>query len=153
MTSAFQFCYAKPEWMVALEGWQRAGLHHVPLPAERIGVVVAGHNLGGRYADEVRPRYATSPVHLPARYPLQFMDTDHVATVSHVLGVTGEGYTVGGASASGNVAIINGARLVSTGSVDACLVLGALTDLSEIAIADPAAFDAVIVEVKAALKL
>jgi len=116
--------------VVALEGWQRAGLHHVPLPAERIGVVVAGHNLGGRYADEVRPRYATSPVHLPARYPLQFMDTDHVATVSHVLGVTGEGYTVGGASASGNVAIINGARLVSAGSVDACLVLGALTDLS-----------------------
>ncbi|GAA3452387.1 beta-ketoacyl synthase N-terminal-like domain-containing protein [Dactylosporangium matsuzakiense] len=115
---------------VALEAWESAGLHRVPVPADRIGIVVAGHNLGGRYAEEVRPRYSNSPVHLPARYPLRFMDTDHVGTVSQVLGITGEGYTVGGASASGNVAIINGSRLVAAGAVDVCLVLGALTDLS-----------------------
>lgn len=115
---------------VALEGWERARLHAAPVPAGRIGLVVAGHNLGGRYAEHVRPRYNASPVHLPARYALHFLDTDHVGTVSQVLGVTGEGYTVGGASASGNVAIINGVRLVATGAVDVCLVLGALTDLS-----------------------
>ncbi|MFB6888419.1 beta-ketoacyl synthase N-terminal-like domain-containing protein [Kitasatospora sp. NPDC056327] len=116
---------------VALEGWESAGLHRTPVAGERTGLVVAGHNLGGRFADTVRQRYATSPVHLPARYPLQFMDTDHVGTVSQVLGVTGEGYTVGGASASGNVAVINAARLVAAGDVDVCLVLGALTDLSD----------------------
>ena len=116
---------------VALEAWERAGLHTSPAPGERTGLVVAGHNLGGRYAEEVRHRYAGSPVHLPARYPLQFMDTDHVGTVSQLLGITGEGYTVGGASASGNVAVINAARLVASGDVDVCLVLGALTDLSD----------------------
>ncbi|RKT17081.1 malonyl-ACP decarboxylase [Streptomyces sp. 1114.5] len=116
---------------VALEAWGRAGLPGAAVPGDRIGLVVAGHNLGGRYAEEVRPRYTTSPVHLPARYPLQFMDTDHVGTVSQLLGITGEGYTVGGASASGNVAIINAARLVETGAVDLCLVVGALTDLSD----------------------
>jgi malonyl-ACP decarboxylase len=115
---------------VALEGWERAGLHRAPMPGDRIGIVVAGHNLGGRYAEQVRSRYAASPVHLPARYPLHFMDTDHVGAVSQVLGITGEGYTVGGASASGNVAIINASRLVAGGAVDACLVVGALTDLS-----------------------
>ncbi|MET9969784.1 beta-ketoacyl synthase N-terminal-like domain-containing protein [Streptomyces sp. NPDC006356] len=116
---------------VALEGWERAGLDRAQVPGERLGLVVAGHNLGGRYAEEVRPRYTSSPVHLPARYPLQFMDTDHVGTVSQLLGITGEGYTVGGASASGNVAIVNAARLVAAGAVDVCLVLGALTDLSD----------------------
>ncbi|WP_093802473.1 beta-ketoacyl synthase N-terminal-like domain-containing protein [Streptomyces sp. Wb2n-11] len=116
---------------VALEGWERAGLHRAGVPGGRIGIVVAGHNLGGRFAEEVRPRYLSSPVHLPARYPLQFMDTDHVGTVSQLLGLTGEGYTVGGASASGNVALINAARLVESGAVDVCLVLGALTDLSD----------------------
>ncbi|SCE60101.1 beta-ketoacyl synthase N-terminal-like domain-containing protein [Streptomyces sp. JL1001] len=116
---------------VALEGWERAGLHRAAIPGERIALIVAGHNLGGRYAEEVRPRYTSSPVHLPARYPLQFMDTDHVGTVSELLGVTGEGYTVGAASASGNVALINAARLVGSGAADVCLVLGALTDLSD----------------------
>lgn len=115
---------------VALEGWESAGLHRAPVPADRVGLVVAGHNLGGRYAEEVRPRYMTSPAHLPARYPLRFMDTDQVATVSEILGITGEGYTVGGASASGNVALINGSRLVAAADVDVCLVVGALTDLS-----------------------
>jgi malonyl-ACP decarboxylase len=37
---------------------------------------------------------------------------------------------VGGASASGNVAIVNAARLVAAGELDVCLVLGALTELS-----------------------
>jgi malonyl-ACP decarboxylase len=115
---------------VALEGWQDAGLHRSPVAVDRIGLVVAGHNLSGGYAEQVRARYTVSPVHLPARFSLHFMDTDHVATVSQVLGIRGEGYTVGGASASGNVAILNGHRLVASGAVDVCLVLGALTELS-----------------------
>ncbi|WP_433498356.1 beta-ketoacyl synthase N-terminal-like domain-containing protein [Sphaerimonospora sp. CA-214678] len=115
---------------VALEAWERAGLHRVSVPGHRIGIVVAGHNLSGHYTERQRPRYAASPAHLPGRFALHALDTDHVGTVSQVFGVTGEGYTVGGASASGNVAIVNAARLVATAAVDVCLVLGALTDLS-----------------------
>jgi malonyl-ACP decarboxylase len=115
---------------VALQAWDQAGLADRPVPAERVGIVVAGHNLGGRHAEAVRSRYAASPAHLAGRYALQFMDTDHVGTLSQILGATGEGYTVGGASASGNVAIVNGARLVAADAVDVCLVVGALTDLS-----------------------
>ena len=115
---------------VALQAWEQADLAGRPVPAERVGVVVAGHNLGGRHAEGVRDRYTSSPAHLAGRYALQFMDTDHVGTLSQILGAHGEGYTVGGASASGNVAIVNGARLVDTGAVDVCLVVGALTDLS-----------------------
>src|SRR5213079_1670931 len=68
--------------------------------------------------------------HLPPTYALHGQDTDHVATVSQLLSITGEGYTVGGASASGNLAIVNAARLVASGAADACLAIGALAELS-----------------------
>jgi len=114
----------------ALQAWESAGLPAGAPPADRIGVVVGGHNLGGQYAEEMRPRFAASPAYLPGRYALRYLDTDHVGTVSEVLGLAGEGFTVGGASASGNVAIISGTRLVAAGDADACLVIGALTRLS-----------------------
>lgn len=114
----------------ALQGWESAGLHRAPVPAGRIGLVVGGQNLGGAHTDRLRPRFASSPAHLPARYALQVLDTDHVGTVSEVLGIEGEGYTVGGASATGNVAIVNACRLIEVGAVDVCVVIGALAELS-----------------------
>lgn len=115
---------------VALQAWQSAGLHQQPPPGDRVAIVVGGHNLGGAYAQEMMPRYRASPSYLPGRYALRYLDTDHVGTVSEVLGVTGEGFTMGAASASGNAAIIAGARLVASGEADVCLVIGALTRLS-----------------------
>jgi malonyl-ACP decarboxylase len=115
--------------VAALQAWQQAGLEQRPIPPERIGIVVAGANLTERYTEDVGGPEAT---YLPARYALQHQDTDHVGTLSRVLGITGEGYCVGGASAGGNVAIVNAARLLRVGAVDACLVVGALTTLSRL---------------------
>ena len=92
--------------------------------------MVAGHNLVGRHAWNLSPGFLNNPAHLSPRFALQFQDTDHIGTLSQILGITGEGYTVGGASASGNVGIINGSRLVEMGAVKACLVVGAMADLS-----------------------
>ncbi|CAM5581142.1 hypothetical protein SVIOM342S_10171 [Streptomyces violaceorubidus] len=78
-------------------------------PPERIGVTVAGNNLTERVTEDGRARAERNPAHLPARYALQHQDTDHVATLSRVLGLRGEGCTVGGASASGNLALVHGA--------------------------------------------
>ncbi|MGW7276809.1 beta-ketoacyl synthase N-terminal-like domain-containing protein [Streptomyces sp. NPDC054844] len=116
---------------VALEAWEAAGLHRGgKTEPDRIALVVAGHNLGGAHTERMRPHYEKDPAYLPPRYALQFQDTDHVGTVSQILGVTGEGCTVGGASASGSVGIAHGARLVASGEADVCLVVGALTELS-----------------------
>ncbi|MFD4987457.1 beta-ketoacyl synthase N-terminal-like domain-containing protein [Streptomyces sp. NPDC058374] len=117
---------------VALEAWESAGLHRAggaPEPG-RAALVVAGHNLGGAQSERVRPKFEADPAYLPPRYALHFQDTDHVGTVSQVLGITGEGCTVGGASASGTVGLAHGARLVASGEADVCLVIGALTELS-----------------------
>lgn len=75
-------------------------------------------------------RHQGAAAYVPGRYALAYQDTDHVGTLSQILGITGEGCTVGGASASGNLAIIHGSRLIELGAADACLVVGAMTDLS-----------------------
>jgi malonyl-ACP decarboxylase len=114
----------------ALEAWEYARLQDVPIPGDRLAIVVGGSNLTSRYAEAMRPCFERNPMHLSGRFALCSQDTDHVGTLSEILGITGEGFTVGGASASGNIGIISGSRLVELGAADACLVLGALCDLT-----------------------
>ncbi|XVV00804.1 beta-ketoacyl synthase N-terminal-like domain-containing protein [Actinosynnema sp. CA-248983] len=112
----------------AVQAWVSAGMPDVP--GDRVGVVVAGHNLTDRYTHDLWRSYADRVAYLPARFALHALDSDHVGTLSEVLSATGEGFTVGGASASGNVGIVHGARLVASGAVDCCVVVGALTELT-----------------------
>jgi malonyl-ACP decarboxylase len=114
----------------ALEAWEQARLVEAPVAAERLAVVVAGNNLTGGYADAQRATFARDPAHLAGRFALHVQDTDHVGTLSELLGIRGEGFTIGGASASGNLAIIQASRLLELDEVDACLVVGALADVS-----------------------
>ena len=114
----------------ALEAWQHAGLHNAPIAPERVAVVVAGNNLTTGYAEAQRASFERSPAHLTGRFALHVQDSDHVGTLSEILDIRGEGFTVGAASASGNLAIIQAARLVELGVVDACLVVGALAELT-----------------------
>ncbi len=114
----------------ALEAWENAQLHENPISSERLGIIVAGHNLSQHYQYENYPKFQQTPEYLSPRYPLHFMDTDQVGTLSELFHIQGEGFTVGGASASGNVAIIKGYQLIQSGLADACLVVGAMADLS-----------------------
>ncbi len=115
---------------VAVEAWRQSGLDDQAVPPERRGLVVGGQNLTSRLAYEAYARFQQHPEYLPARFALRGLDTDHVGVVSAVLEVRGEGCTIGGASASGGLALVHGARLVASGEVDACIVLGAMADLS-----------------------
>ncbi|CAM5317183.1 hypothetical protein SHIRM173S_10146 [Streptomyces hirsutus] len=113
---------------VAGQAWRDAGLHHGGPDPRRIGVVVAGSNLNGAQSAAAAARMARDPMLVPPRLALQYQDTDHVATLSEAFGIRGEGLTVGGASASGNLALVQGARLVGWGVLDVCLVIGALAE-------------------------
>ena len=50
--------------------------------------------------------------------------------MSELFEIHGEGLTVGGASASGNLGLIQGYRLIQWGGAEVCVVVGALMDLS-----------------------
>lgn len=114
----------------AAEAWQMAGL--AGASPDDIGVVVAGQNLNQKYDFDVRAKFSERPEYVSPAYAAHFLDTDHVGTLSEVFAIRGEGLTVGGASASGNVGLLQGLRLVRSGEVKACMVVGALMDLSEI---------------------
>jgi malonyl-ACP decarboxylase len=101
------------------------------LDPNHVGVIVAGHAPNRSYRAQEEKRFSERGLVSP-NYALHFMDTDLVGTVSEVLGCKGEGYSVGGASASGNVGLIHAARAVECGHVDACIVLGYLADLAAV---------------------
>jgi malonyl-ACP decarboxylase len=114
----------------ALEAWQGAQLHRKKISPHRLGLVITGNNLNQRYPFGLYQKIRQSPEYLNPRYALHFMDTDHLGTLSEIFKIQGEGFTVGGASASGNVGILKSYQLIQWGVVEACMVVGGLTDLS-----------------------
>jgi malonyl-ACP decarboxylase len=115
--------------VAAAEAFQQAGLDRRDEPA--LGLVVAGSNLTNQDVVEAHSRQLAGKQVRP-RYAAQFLDSDHVGTISEALSLVGEGYTVGGASASGGVAIALGRRAILCGDMSAVLVVGPPTMLSAV---------------------
>ncbi|NKB23932.1 MAG: poly(3-hydroxyalkanoate) depolymerase [Kiritimatiellae bacterium] len=118
--------------ITALEAWMQAFSGKEGYPSEEIDVIVAGHNIGQQYQYRMAEKFKEHPEYIPANYALHFMDTDHVGILSETLGIQGEGFTVGGASASGNVGIFQAYRHIKYGLCKACVVVGAMADLSPV---------------------
>ncbi len=110
------------------EAWDEAKLDAVN--ANRIGLVVGGSNIGQRELIQTYETYADRLSYLRPTYGISFMDSDLCGLCTEQFGIQGLAYTVGGASASGHVSIIQAAQAVLTGQVDICIAMGALMDLS-----------------------
>lgn len=113
---------------VLQEAWDDANLSEVE--PTKIGLMIAGSNFQQRELVRQQDAYRGKKHFLRPNYGMMFMDTDVCGTCSEVFGITGFGHTVGGASASGQVAIIDAIKALESGRVDACIVIGALMDLS-----------------------
>lgn len=114
----------------AIEAWTGARLHDMRIPSERLGIIIAGHNLTQYFQYGLFNKFQQHPEYLTPTYALHYMDTDYLGTLSEIFRIHGEGFTAGGASASGNVGIIKGLQMIQLGIVDACMVIGPLIDLS-----------------------
>lgn len=115
--------------LVALEEvWNEARLSAVD-PC-RIGLIVGGSNFQQRELAQLHESRRESPAFLRPTYGLSFMDSDLCGFCTAQFGIRGFACTVGGASASGQLAIIQAAQAVLTKQVDVCIALGALMDLS-----------------------
>jgi malonyl-ACP decarboxylase len=113
-----------------LEAWVQAFGPEADGSTQPANIVVAGNNIAPGYQHRMFAKFASSPELVPASYALHFLDTDHVGTLSEVMRITSEGFTAGGASASGNIAILQAWRQIRYGISSRCLVTGAMTDLS-----------------------
>ncbi len=115
-----------------LYAWKNAQMDKFPPQTQRTGIIIAGQNLNSRLYFDHYKKYIDDLDYVPASFGLQFMDTDLVGAISSILQVQGPGFTIGGASASGNVGIIQAHQLLQCGIIDHCLVIGAMADLSPI---------------------
>ncbi|MBD3316027.1 MAG: beta-ketoacyl-ACP synthase [Chitinivibrionales bacterium] len=114
----------------ALEAWEWAGFFSSPPEPEKIGVIIAGQNATQNFQYELMPRFLEKPIYLSPRYGLEFLDSNYIGVLSEIFNIKGEGAVVGGASATGNVGIIHGYRMVGEGHADVCIVAGIVADPS-----------------------
>ncbi|GJM07038.1 MAG: polyketide beta-ketoacyl:ACP synthase [marine bacterium B5-7] len=118
----------------ALQSWCAARLFQTKFSAERVGIILACNYAFDDYLYKASQKFSLNPEYLSPRFALHALDTDHIGVISELLNLQGEGCVVGAASASGNVALIKASQLIRSGELDACLVIGALSDLSPLAL-------------------
>jgi malonyl-ACP decarboxylase len=110
------------------EAWHEAGLDEAD--PSRIGLVVGGSNVQQRELTLLHARHADRPEFLRPTYGLGFMDSDLCGFCTEQFPIRGFAHTLGGASASGLLAVLQAVRAVQSGEVDVCIALGTLMDLS-----------------------
>ncbi|NEQ84047.1 MAG: polyketide beta-ketoacyl:ACP synthase [Moorea sp. SIO2I5] len=115
--------------LAVAEAWEDAKLTSAPVKPERIGLVIGGSNLQQRHQQQTWQRYQSRPEFIRPTYGLTVWDTDILGLLSQCFQIQGEGYTVGGASAGGAVAIIHAARQILTGVTDISIAVGSLFDI------------------------
>jgi malonyl-ACP decarboxylase len=110
------------------EAWDEARLHDVA--PERIGLVIGGSNFQQRELALTHEAYRERAFYLRPGYAHAFMDSDAGGLLTELFAIRGLACTLGGASASGQVAVLQAMQAVASGQVDACIAVGALMDLS-----------------------
>ncbi|WP_281988837.1 beta-ketoacyl synthase N-terminal-like domain-containing protein [Aquimarina aggregata] len=113
-----------------LEAWTDSGLSEADVDPSKIAIVSCGSNTQQTTLVETQEKYAKKLQYLNPNYGLNFFDSDIVGIASELLGIQGEGYSLGAASASGNMGIIQGCRLIRSGEYDVVVVVAPLMDIS-----------------------
>jgi 3-oxoacyl-(acyl-carrier-protein) synthase len=90
----------KLSMLLAANCWLDAKLNTDSILPERIGVIIAGHNINGNFQHHNRDEFVREPDHIDGMYALHALDTDHAGCVSEVLQARGPIYTMGAACAS-----------------------------------------------------
>lgn len=118
--------------LLAADAYRHAGLFDADLDRSRVAAVVSGHNLNALYQSNNRAVFEDEPDFLEGMASLYSLDTDHAGCVSEVLGVQGPIYTVGGACASGNIALRSAVDEIRYHRKHAALVVGAVLEFAPI---------------------
>ncbi|MFN8494517.1 MAG: beta-ketoacyl-[acyl-carrier-protein] synthase family protein [Caldilineaceae bacterium] len=109
----------------ALQAYVDAGLSDQPLPPERIGHTLAGHNLNMPYICKNEQIFQQEPEDIDALFGLLHVDTDILAAIAELLNLRGPCFSVGGACASGNLALLSALDQLRAGRAEVMVVSGA----------------------------
>lgn len=110
------------------EAWREAKLDEVD--PTRIGLIIGGSNFQQRELVLAYDAYRERLQFLRPTYAMSFMDSDLCGLCTEAFGIRGFAHTVGGASASGQVAVLQAIQALQAGQADVCVAVGALMDVS-----------------------
>ncbi len=110
--------------------WKDAGMTAGAIESDKVGVVVAGHNINSNYNFTNRTQYDEEPDFIDGMLALHNLDTDHAAICSELTQARGPIYTVGAACASGNVALRCAIDEIATHDYDMVLIVGSALDMA-----------------------
>ena len=114
----------KLSMLCATDGYLDAGLFGKIDPENQV-VIVGGHNLNKNYEWENTNQFNEEPDYVDSLASLLSLDTDHAGSVAEVLDIKGAIYTMGGACASGNVALRNAVDEIKYHGYEVAVVVGA----------------------------
>ncbi len=116
--------------LCALDAYISAGLYENNYNPFKTSAIVGGHNLNSRYIDKNNKQFEEEPDFIDALFGIEALDPNAAALISEALEIKGPTFTVGGACASGNLALRDGFRDIITGECDRSVVAGALFDMT-----------------------
>ncbi len=114
----------------ALDAYISAGLYNNKDNPYKTSVIVGGHNLNSRYITKNTKQFEEEPDWIDPLFGVEALDPNAAALISEILSVKGPAFTVGGACASGNLALRDGFRDIITGECERSIVTGALFDMT-----------------------
>lgn len=114
----------------ALDAWANAQLHESEVDPLKVAIVACGNNFQCGNQREVQEKYRKKLKLLNINYGMNFLDTDLIGITSELLNTKGEGYTIGAASASGNMGLVQGSRLIESGDYDVVIVIAPMMEMS-----------------------
>ncbi len=112
--------------------WIDAGLAAAEVDPDASAVIVSGHNLNALYQAKTRETFEEEPDFIDGMTSLYSLDTDHAGSLSEALQIRGPIYTVGGACASGNIALRAAIDEVRHHGVEHALVTGAVLEFAPV---------------------
>ncbi len=116
--------------LCAINAYLDAGLFDIESDPFRTSVIVAGHNFNSRYITKNINQFQEEPAYIDALFGVEALDPNIAACVSEVLFSRGPTFTIGGACASGNLALRDGFRDIITGECIRSIVSGAIFDMT-----------------------
>ncbi len=134
--------------LCAMDAYNDAGLLGKPSDPFETSIMVAGHNFNSNYIFENAKLYLDDPDFIAPLSGVEAIDPNIPATISEVLDIQGPTFTLGGACASGNLALRAGFRDIVSGECIRSVIAGPPFDVSPPDIQASVIINAVVIKEK-----
>lgn len=121
---------AKMGVLTAMQAFRDSGIPETGFPAYKTSVNVAGHNFNSNYIFENFKRFTDDIDDIDPLSGVEAIDPNIPALITEILGIHGPAMHVGGACASGNLALRLGFRDIVSGECDFSVVTGPPFDVA-----------------------